>query len=66
MLFLDEFEGVDSLFAVKLKEPLPVHNISIITSRNAPQSAAKEAFVKQLRKYAKLKDNEAKNRNKWR
>lgn len=65
-LFMDEFKGLDSVFEVKLRQPLPVHNVSIITSKTAPLSAAREAFVKQLKRYAKLNDGDLQNWDKGR
>lgn len=56
--FMNEFAGLDSVFEVSLTEPLPVHNVSIVTAKTAPQSAAREAFIKQLKKYAKLSEGD--------
>lgn len=54
-LLKDEFTDGDNIFEVKMKDELPTHNVSVITAKTAPQSAAREAFVKQLKKYIKSK-----------
>ena len=56
-LFRDEFEEDAPVFEVHMKEPLPLHNVSIITSKSAPQSAARDAFIRQLKKYIRSKIN---------
>jgi DNA-binding transcriptional LysR family regulator len=47
----DEFTQTDPIFEVKTDPPLPSHDVSILTSRAAPQSSAREAFIKQFRKH---------------
>ncbi len=54
-LFRSEFGPGDPVFEVNMKESLPEHNVCILTSKSAPQSSARDAFVRQLKKYIKSK-----------
>lgn len=56
-LFRDEFDEADSVFEVSMREHMPTHNISIITAKSTPQSAVRDAFIRQLKKYIRSKVN---------
>ena len=43
------------MFEVRLKTPLPGSNIVLMTAKTAPQDSAQEAFIRQLRRYIRLK-----------
>ena len=49
--FKDIFSGEGQFFEVSVNDELPSHNINILTVRNAPKSALKDAFVARLRQY---------------
>ncbi len=53
--FREEFADGESVFEIKMEETLPIHNVSILTSRSAPQSSVRDAFIKKLKKYIKSK-----------
>ncbi|MBR2831357.1 MAG: LysR family transcriptional regulator [Oscillospiraceae bacterium] len=50
-----EFTGDGRMFEVRLKTPLPGSNIVLMTAKAAPQDSAQEAFIRQLRRYIRLK-----------
>ena len=54
-LFRSEIGPSDPVFEVKMRESLPTHNVSILTSRTAPQSSVRDAFIKQLKNYIRSK-----------
>lgn len=54
-LLRSDFMAGDQVFEVSMREPLPTHTISILTSKASPQSAARDEFVKQLKKYIKTR-----------
>jgi len=55
--FMDAFSPEEQLFRVRVKETLPVHNINILTVKNAPRSELKNEFVARLAQYINAKMN---------
>ncbi len=50
-LFRDEFYSDDPVFEVKMKDPMPTHKVSILTSNSSPQSTVRDTFIKQLKSH---------------
>ena len=55
--FKDIFSGEEQFFEVRVQNELPSHNINILTVRNAPGSALKDAFIDRLRQYIHSRTN---------
>ncbi len=55
--FKDIFSGGEQFFEVSVHNELPSHNINILTVRNAPGSALKDAFIDRLRQYIHSRTN---------
>ena len=45
----------EQLFEVRLKTPLPIHDINILTVKSAPRNDVKNAFIRQLNTYIRSK-----------